>query len=99
MIVRFILLALAGIALWRLWDGAHPILWWAVLILLILDWWTTATVRTAARSHAKELGLQDVPLHLIPSDDVQRFWVKVNMVIAALLLLLSVTGIVLPWLA
>ena len=37
------------IALFRLWESPYKILWWSILVLLVIDWLSSETVKMASR--------------------------------------------------
>ncbi len=81
--IRLVGSILALIALFRLWNSSHKILWWIILVLFILDWLTGETVKTATKNSSE--------------GDVIRFWVWANMIISISCFLLSVFGIILSF--
>ena len=83
-LIRLIGSVLAVIAIIRLWGlSQYKILWWAILVLFILDWVTGETVKTASKDGSK--------------GDVIKFWVRPNMFISPSCLILSVIGILLTF--
>ncbi len=89
----------AGVALWRVRSTEHSILWWCILASAVLTFWTTATIRTAYRQALGEAAPRDeveafVADQEAKDSDVVRFWVKANMVLTAVMLVLSVVGLV-----
>ena len=96
-LVSLVYLAAAA-ALWRLWSTDHDMLWWCILAAAVLQFWTEATVRTAYRQALVGAEPRDELESLVASgeakrSDVVRFWVKANMVLAAVTLILAVVGI------
>lgn len=85
--------ALAIASLYCLRGTSYSVLWWSILASVVLMYWTAATVKTATRQRAQELGLEGVELRLVPPNDVIQFWVKVNLGLSVITLLLSVAGL------
>jgi len=51
---------LAVIVLFRLWESAHTVLWWTIFVLLVLEWWTAETVKTAVRDTGESLEIASI---------------------------------------
>ena len=81
--LKFAITIIGVIALFRLWGSPYRILWWSILVLLVLDWLSAETVKTASRQKSDET--------------VVRFWVWTNMGISLLCLVLSITGVTLSY--
>jgi hypothetical protein len=100
-LLRFLIYALAALALYRLWP-VRGFLWWTLLASAILMAWTAATVRKAV----SDLASVDPAVAINPglaghksadgSRQVVRFWVMVNMVITVVVLALSIWAFLIP---
>lgn len=81
--LKFAITIIGIIALFRLWGSPYRILWWSILVLLVMDWLSAETIKTASRQKSDET--------------VVRFWVWTNMGISLLCLVLSITGVTLSY--
>jgi hypothetical protein len=98
--IHMIVYATAGVALWRLWNVDHRILWWTIIALVVLTFWTAETIKTAFNDAIQRSGADATdPLDSFVSrkeamrDDVVRFWTIANFIITAATFILALIGI------
>jgi hypothetical protein len=95
---RYLIYALAGYALYRLWP-ARGFVWWALLASALLTVWTAALLKTAVkRRAARDLAAALNPRQSVPGSaqgptQVVRYWLRVNVALCAVTLALSVWAI------
>jgi hypothetical protein len=106
-IVRILILALAVIALCRLWS--HQLLWWSILAAVLFEQLTVWSARQAYRAALASSGWSKMPdpgdhesrlLYRYHADreakesPIVNFWVKASMVGTALEFVLVVVGLI-----
>ncbi len=94
-ILRLLIYVAAITALWQGWSSSPNWIWWPLLVLAVLMFWTTGTVKLTVQDAAKANPLiaenPGLAAHDLgdASTEVVRFWVKANIAITFLTLLIA----------
>jgi hypothetical protein len=96
--MRYLIYALAAYALYRLWP-ARGFVWWALLASLLLTVWTAFMLKTAIKRRAAEDLAASLNRRLSGPGSahgptqVVRYWLRLNMTLSAVTVVLSIWAI------